>query len=146
MAGVLGHLRRIVHDLRPPALDELGLLKAIEQSAPAREGLVVEYDFPSESPELPAAVETAIYRIVQEALTNTARHSGASRVTVKLELDDGVRLRITDDGAGIVPGRSHGVGLRSMRERAEELGGTFELVTGNRSGVTIEAHLPPGQD
>lgn len=92
---------------------------------------------------LPAAVEVAAYRIVQEGLTNAVRHSGAATVTVTVKAEDGwVVVRVVDDGNGSVASRDGGVGLVSMRERAEEIGGSFLRSTNPGTGTTLTARLP----
>jgi signal transduction histidine kinase len=136
-------IRRVVYELRPPALDELGLVPALrEQATQYRQGgLHVSVEAPSELPPLPAAVEVAAYRIVQEAITNVVRHAHASTCTVRLEVHDGVCLEIVDDGVGLNGARA-GVGLTSMRERAEELGGRFAIESLAGSGTRVRATLP----
>ncbi|MFT4166564.1 MAG: histidine kinase [Microlunatus sp.] len=126
----LADVRQVVDDLRPPALDELGLAGALQQRAEQlsrrSDGSMVRVhvDVPAEIPPLPAAVEVAAYRIATEALTNIARHSGADAAVVRLRCVDGLQLSITDNGPR--NGRwQPGVGLQAMRERAVELGGTF---------------------
>jgi signal transduction histidine kinase len=133
----LADIRRLVYNLRPPALDELGLVAAIRDSAVQygalgriggakdSDELHILVDAPEHLPFLPAAVEVAAYRIVQEALTNVVRHAHARTCRVSLSLDDEkLQVEIRDDGIGLPPERQAGVGLTSMRERAEELGGT----------------------
>jgi signal transduction histidine kinase len=133
-------IRELAHGLRPPALDELGLLGAIKVQTDTLEGLPIEID-PVDLPSLPAAVEVAAYRIIMEALTNTARHSGATRARVALEVDGGhLSIEVSDDGHAEdqwVPG----VGLTSMRERAAELGGSVTY-RGTRRGSIVTANLP----
>ncbi len=132
-------VRRLVDDLRPPALDELGLLAAIrtraEQLAWREDGsaLDVRFDVPDTLPALPAAVEVAAYRIATEALTNVARHAGATSAVVALHCQGSFDLEITDDGP-LADGWDPGVGLSSMRERAAELGGCFEAGPRGRGG------------
>jgi signal transduction histidine kinase len=93
--------------------------------------------------ELPAGVETAAYRIVQEALTNARRHARASRIVVTLDRGDGVLLvTVADDGVGLPEEPSPGVGLTSMRERAAEIGGTCVITSGPEGGTTVTATLP----
>jgi signal transduction histidine kinase len=142
--GVIADIRRLVYALRPPALDELGLLGALAQVGEAAgDGLDFAFERPERMPPLPAAVEVAAYRIAQEALTNVVRHSGARRCTLSLALTGGgVRLEVTDDGSGIGPGARAGVGLSSMRERAEELGGRLEIGSAEGGGGRIVAFLP----
>jgi signal transduction histidine kinase len=95
-------------------------------------------------PSLPPDVEAAAYRIAQEALTNVIRHAGASnaRLTVATE-NHALRVEIADDGHGFTPVRGHGVGLASMRHRAETVGGSFDVTTGD-AGTSIVALLPLG--
>jgi two-component system, NarL family, sensor kinase len=147
--GMIGEIRQIAHNLRPPALDELGLLGVLRmQIAAFDEGphdrqLQVSLDAPDELPPLPAAVEVAGLRIALEGLTNAARHSGASHAQVRLAMDgDSLVVAVTDDGTGIPGNVSPGVGLASMRERADELGGTLQLESQRGQGTTVIARLP----
>jgi signal transduction histidine kinase len=142
--AAIADVRRIVYALRPPALDELGLIAAIRQSADVDgSGIDICVDAPEGLPALPAAVEVAAYRIAQEAVTNVVRHSGARNCRLSVTLEGGVlRLEVSDDGAGLSPNASAGVGLSSMRERAEELGGRLELETAVEGGTRIAALLP----
>jgi signal transduction histidine kinase len=146
LRGAIADIRRLVYDLRPPALDDLGLVEAMRRLA-ERYGskdapLRVVVEAPEDLPNLPAAVEVAVYRITQEALTNVARHARATTCVVRLAVNDNVTLEIVDDGVGIPAGRSAGVGLSSMHERAEELGGgcTVEISAGG--GTRVLARLP----
>jgi signal transduction histidine kinase len=156
-------VRRLVYGLRPPALDDLGLVAAIRQQAESHgfvaheafsgaagdgvsgeTGLVFSLEAPGNMPTLPAAVEVACYRIAQEAITNVARHAYAKTCRVRLSVDRGasvLELEITDDGAGIPGDRVAGVGLSSMRERAEELGGTCKVEPGPQGGTRVLARL-----
>jgi signal transduction histidine kinase len=138
-------VRRIVEGLRPAALDDLGLVEAVRQLAGRWGGgldVVVDGD---ELPRLPAAVEVGAYRIVQEALTNAVRHSGASHARVSLAIaEQELDVAVVDDGTGEVRPRVGGVGLASMRERTEEIGGTFSLRSDPGCGTTIRARLPLG--
>ena len=145
----IGEVRRIVEDLRPPALDELGLLPALRvrtaQTCYRADGssLTASLDAPLSLPPLPAAVEVAVYRIVTEALTNTVRHSTASQVAIRVSCDRELLVEIHDDGQGIVPW-SPGVGIAGMRERVAELGGRCELGPGTRGGrVFVSLPLAP---
>src|SRR5499427_457946 len=139
-------IRRLVYELRPPALDELGLTGALAQhaaSCSAPGGLQVSIDAGPALPALPAAVEVAAYRIATEAVTNVARHAGARTATVTLAAAEGVlHVEVTDDGRGISPANRAGVGLTSMRERAEELGGTCALRPRPGGGSIVSAQLP----
>ncbi|WP_158291071.1 sensor histidine kinase [Kribbella antiqua] len=140
-------VRRIVEGLRPAALDNLGLAEAIHQLAArfSREGLSLTVDV-EENAGLPAAVEVAVYRIVQEAVTNAARHSGSARVQVAVRRFDGrLEVCVVDDGSGLITPRTDGVGLGSMRERAEEIGGQLEVVPAPGRGTTVRALLPIGR-
>ncbi len=143
-------LRSLAHDLRPPALDELGLVGALQQHANAlnrsggRPTVVVEA--PEDTGPLPAAVEVAAYRIGQEALENARSHASARRCEVLVTLSDGqLQLEVNDDGRGLEPGRAVGVGLLAMRERAAELGGTCSVEPRPEGGTRVRARLPlPG--
>ena len=97
---------------------------------------------PEDLPNLSAAVEVAVYRISQEALTNVARHARATTCVVRLAVNDDVTLEIADDGVGIPAGRSAGVGLSSMHERAEEVGGTCTVEALPGGGTRVLARLP----
>src|SRR5215472_4053149 len=139
-------IRRLVYELRPPALDDLGLTGALAQHAASCStpgGLQVSIDTGPALPALPAAVEVAAYRIATEAVTNVARHAGARTATVTLTAAEGVlHVEVTDDGRGISPTNRAGVGLTSMRERAEELGGTCALRPRPGGGSIVSAQLP----
>lgn len=140
----IANIRRIVYDLRPPALDELGLLSTLRDQVThyGDSGVHFKTELPDLLPALPAAVEVAVYRIAQEALTNVARHSQAQYCTLRLSLGDDLKLEISDDGTGLPADYNPGVGLRSMRERAEELGGRFEIESLPGRGTNILAQLP----
>jgi signal transduction histidine kinase len=136
-------VRRIVEGLRPAALDDLGLTDAVRELA-AGVDVPVEVDA-GDLPRLPAATEVAAYRIVQEALSNARRHAGARQVRVQLHRVAGVLLvEVCDDGSGVVRPRPDGVGLGSMRSRAEEIGGHFELDARPGQGTRVVARLPLG--
>ena len=154
-------IRRLVNGLRPPALDELGLVGALQErvrqysaggiraatdlDAPA---LRVVVEAPDDLPALPAALEVAAYRIVEEALTNVVRHARAHACTVRLALADGtLELTVTDDGLGLPAGPRPGVGLGSMHERAAELGGTCTVGPAPGRGTAVRVRLPlPKED
>ena len=122
--AAVADIRRLVYDLRPPSLDELGLVAALRAHAANLQSRVeVVIDAPAALPPLSAAVEVAAFRIAQEALTNVVRHAQARRCELRLVLDDDLRLEISDDGIGLPAVPRAGVGLTSMRERAEEVGG-----------------------
>lgn len=142
-------VRRLVDGLRPPALDQLGLVSALRQRAqehhvPGATGSRMTWTVEAgdDVEPLPAAVEVAAYRIALEAVTNALRHSGAEQCTVSLQREDGtLRLRVRDTGRGLAADPGAGVGLTSMRERAEELGGTC-TVTSSDTGTVVEVRLP----
>jgi signal transduction histidine kinase len=142
----VSEVRRVVEGLRPPALDELGLVGALEQATARLAGgtsLVVDVEA-GDLPELSAALEVAAYRIVTEAVTNVVKHAQASRCVVALTADHGMlRITVTDDGVGLPHRRSRasGHGLHTMRERAEELRGRLR-VTPASPGTSVVAELP----
>jgi two-component system, NarL family, sensor kinase len=128
--GAIADIRRLINDLRPPALDDLGLLGALRQHADQvnggrNDGMRVEFDAPAPLPPLPAAVEVAAYRVTVEALTNAMRHAQARQARVRLAVDDALRLEVLDDGPGRTGPWRAGVGLTAMSERVGELGGTL---------------------
>ena len=137
-------VRRVVYELRPPALDDLGLIGAIQAHIHKVEagGLEIKFTYPEKLPPLPAAVEVACYLIIQEALANIVRHSGAKTCQISILLNENLHLEIQDQGQGISPNHHHGVGLRSMRQRAEELGGRFQITTPQIGGTQVIVDLP----
>jgi signal transduction histidine kinase len=144
----VGDIRRTVEGLRPPALDQIGLAAVVAEHAAALDSprLSVATELDELAPgAVPAAVEVAAYRIAVEALTNGARHSGARRCTVRLARErETLVVEVVDDGRGLATDVHLGVGLTSMRERAEELGGSL-LVTAPAAGVDgtlVRAVLP----
>jgi signal transduction histidine kinase len=141
--ATVADIRRLVYELRPPALDELGLAGALSAqfNSFSANGLEIAIETtPSRLPPLPAAHEAAAYRIALEAVTNVVRHAHARHCWVRLVLDKDLSLEIRDDGVG-VSGTSVGIGLNSMRERAAELGGTCQIDS-TLGGTTIRARLP----
>lgn len=149
LQAAIPEIRRLVDALRPPALDELGLVPALQQQADALSvpeeattGLTVTIDAPAGLPRLSAATEVAAYRIVMEAITNVARHAAARRCTVRLTSADELEIEIEDDGSGIPDEPRGGVGLQSMRERAAELGGHCSVAVRPEGGTLVQAHLP----
>ncbi|NJP91747.1 hypothetical protein HCN51_20170 [Nonomuraea sp. FMUSA5-5] len=143
-AASLTDVRRLAEALRPPALDELGVVGAVRaRAAPLAGDMSIEVAGPEEMPALPAAVETAAYRIAVEAITNAARHSGAARCVATIALTErGVEVTVRDDGRGLDPDRPPGVGFRSMRERAAEVGGTWSARSPAGGGTHVHAVLP----
>jgi signal transduction histidine kinase len=141
--SAIDDIRRLVYELRPPSLDELGLLGALrEQAARLNGSLQVVVDAPDDLPPLPAAVEVAAYRIALEAFTNAARHAATTRCAVRITANGELELFVTDDGKGISPNFRPGVGIASMRERAAELGGTCTVERSGSRGTTVHARLP----
>ena len=139
----IGDIRRLVYDLRPPALDDLGLLGALREHVGRLDGHIrFSLDVPDRLPPLPAAVEVAAYRIALEALTNVARHAGASACTLRLSVNGALELEVRDDGRGLPESYRRGVGLESMRERAAELGGECTIERADRNGTRVTALLP----
>jgi signal transduction histidine kinase len=138
----IAEIRQLVHDLRPPSLDELGLAGALKQLGEKLNHPLLQVRFDIlDLPDLEPALEVAIYRITQEALTNVVKHASAKTVTVRLNMTERLELTITDDGQGFPEEYRAGVGLRSMRERAEELGGTLRIHS-TQQGTEIKAVLP----
>lgn len=143
--AAVADVRRLVYELRPPALDALGLLGALRTQAAHQEygGLRITIDEPERLPPLPAAVEVAAYRIVLEALNNVVRHADARNCAVRLVLDEReLCVEVTDDGKGIAEGHGTGIGLSSMRERAAELGGSCTVEALASGGTRVRACLP----
>ena len=154
--ATVADVRRLVYNLRPQALDQVGLVAALrgytsgtDGDADIPRGLRIVVEVPEQDlPPLPAAVEVAAYRIALEAMTNTARHGQAQNCVIRFSLDDAperarmLQLEITDDGRGLPENYRIGVGLNSMRERAEELGGTWEIGPSSNRGTHVLARLP----
>jgi two-component system, NarL family, sensor histidine kinase UhpB len=145
--GTLEDVRRIAIELRPEALDDLGLVSALAVLADRfsqRSGLAVSERISPQMPSLPAETELVVYRVAQEALTNVARHSGSRRAELALESDaDRVTLLIRDSGRGLPPGNTPGTGMRGMRERATLIGARLEI--GNRAthpGCEVRLEIP----
>ena len=142
-------IRRLIHDLRPAALDELGLVPALREYVARHQeehGLEVALALPEGGERLPAPLETALFRIVQEALANVAKHARARRVEVAMTRERrGVTLRVADDGRGFdpqAPRPGTHLGLWSMRERVEQLGGQFEIESAPERGTKLTITIP----
>jgi signal transduction histidine kinase len=146
LRSAIADIRHLVYDLRPPALDDLGLVEALrrlaERYGSEGEQLRVLVEAPEALPSLPAAVEVAVYRITQEALTNVVRHARAHSCVVRLTVNEDVALEIVDDGVGIPAERGAGVGLSSMHERASELGGSCVVEPAPKGGTQVLVRLP----
>jgi signal transduction histidine kinase len=139
-------VRRIAVELRPKALDDFGLVAALERlrdTFSEQTGMRVDLESRIRD-RLPTEVETALYRIVQEALTNVVKHAQATAVSIVLARQDGiVTAVIEDDGRGFNPGRTHdGLGLLGMGERLALLGGKMKIESSHGAGTTIVAELP----
>ncbi|MFK7801115.1 MAG: sensor histidine kinase [Anaerolineae bacterium] len=149
---MVADIRRLVYELRPPALDELGLLQALRahfgQSTGSRGQLTISIGAePEPLPELPAAIEVAAYRTILEAVTNVVRHAKANNCNVQLSIEESnavsrLHVSVEDDGIGLPEKRMSGVGLISMRERAEELGGRFAIKQNSAGGTQITSVFP----
>jgi signal transduction histidine kinase len=143
--AAVADIRRAVYALRPPALDEFGLVPVLRETAAqyGQNGPNISVEAPESLPPLPAAIEVAAYRIAGEAMNNAVRHADARACTVRIALDgDALRLEVSDDGRGTAEDHRPGVGLRSMRERAEELGGSCEISPRPGGGTRVRARLP----
>jgi signal transduction histidine kinase len=146
-AAALEDVRRLVYDLRPPVLDDVGLLEALrrlaERSRRGADGLPlsITLELPDSLPPLPTGVETATYRIVAEALTNVIRHSDASWAHVRMSVDSELHLSIANDQSVPGPPWTAGVGLSSMRERAAELGGVLSAGPEDQ-GAAVKVTVP----
>jgi signal transduction histidine kinase len=149
---MVADIRRLVYELRPPALDELGLLDALRahfaQTSVGNGRLHISIEAsPEPLPALPAAVEVAAYRIALEAVTNVVRHAQAGTCVVRLQRETThLALVISDDGVGLPSDYEANIGQPSMRERAVELGGTCEIGRGAEGGTNVVANLPLPQE
>jgi signal transduction histidine kinase len=148
--SVISDVRRLARELRPPTLDSLGLVGALEQQATALGGgagpsIVVEIN--EALPPLPAAIEVVAYRIATEAMANVVRHAEATSCIVRLVIDrDVLVVEITDDGIGVDAAAPAGVGLRSIDERAAEVGGEVDLMARPGGGTIVRARLALTED
>jgi two-component system, NarL family, sensor histidine kinase UhpB len=144
----LEDVRRIAQELRPEILGHLGLPSALVNLARTfsdRTGIEVRRQLPTHLPGLEPQVELVLYRVAQEGLTNAARHSGASEVTLTLEHDaDSVVLRLLDNGHGFDGGHAEDGGLRGIRERALIVGGAVAIKPAPGGGVEIRLQVPIG--
>jgi two-component system, NarL family, sensor kinase len=142
MNQTTAEIRRLVYGLRPPLLDELGLVAAI-RNHPASLGTVQVSVSPDVLPSLPAAVEVALYRIVTEAIHNVVRHSGGLRASVLFDVSAvSVSVVVSDDGRGLPDPFVAGVGVSAIRERAAEIGGTAEWLTNVDGGASVVTTIP----
>jgi signal transduction histidine kinase len=150
---ILDELHRLIYDLRPSVLDDLGLLSAIRWYAERHLeplGVTVRWEFSGQERRLQPQIETALFRVVQEAITNIAKYAHAATVLIQCVLkDDGIAIEIEDDGDGFDPARlaaagdaRRGLGLMGMRERVELLGGAIEIDAAPGKGVRIAVSVP----
>jgi signal transduction histidine kinase len=149
MDTMIKTVRRIATELRPGVLDTLGLAASIEWQArefQQRMGIACSIDVTEQPLPLSSAQATALFRILQEALTNVARHAQAQQVRIRLTaLDEGLTLQVQDDGRGINEAQragGHSLGLLGMRERAALLGGTFDIRAASGKGTLVTVSLP----
>ncbi len=143
--NTVAEVRRLVYALRPPTLDELGSVEAIREHVDvtaANAGVQITVVAPDTLPEIPAAIEVATFRVVQEALNNVIRHAQAQCCAIMIAACDGLHIRIEDDGVGLPTETRSGVGLQSMRERAAEVGERCVIENRAQGGVTVQLSLP----
>lgn len=142
--GAVREIRSIINDLRPSILDNMGLVEALREGAahPGNNATAIHLNIEDGLPKLSAAMELAVYRISMEALTNVMRHARAQNCYLHLWMDHGLKLEIADDGVGLPEEFHAGVGLSSIRERAEELGGDCSFEKFSPHGARILVHLP----
>ncbi len=148
----LGELRKMIYDLRPTILDDLGLAAAIRwyvKEAVEPQGLRVDLSIAGLEQRLPAHMETAVFRIVQEACTNVLKHATASHARVEVTVSGGhITIGVQDDGQGFDPAaiprsrEGRGMGLMGMQERAELLGGTWKVFSRPGSGTRVDVMIP----
>ncbi len=154
---MLREIQRIILDLRPAILDDLGLVQAIDWYAESRlktQGIEVGLETIGEEKRLPSEVETTVFRIAQEAITNIARHAGAENVNVELDFTDSVVvLDIEDDGCGFDPEMTmirgkdiSSFGLLGMRERATLFGGSLRVQSQIGQGTRVTVEVPFGRN
>lgn len=152
--AAIGDVRRLAHQLHPPELELLGLRGALRERAEASATFVVHLDLPERLPPLAAAVETAVYYITREALTNIEKHARARNCWLRLRMEQGetavLHLEIRDDGQGMVAASSQnlaqGLGLLSMQTRAAEVGGSCRVERGKEGGTAVVVAIPIGKE
>jgi signal transduction histidine kinase len=149
LAAVIELKRRVIEDLRPTLLDNMGLLEALRWHAGQvcdQAGLTLKIRFPEQPLEISDLAATAVFRVIQEALTNVAKHAGAHNVLLELrEFDGGFRLVLEDDGTGVAPGRSSrpgAHGLAGMKYRMLSIGGSLEIAAASPRGARIVLVVP----
>ncbi|MCH6265412.1 sensor histidine kinase [Neobacillus citreus] len=153
----VSEIRSLVYDLRPPTLDEMGLIGAIHEQIKAlsfsnSEKISFTLNVPETMTVLPAAVEVAAFRVTTEAIVNVVRHSKAKNCIISISANGkGLQINVDDDGIGLLTSRKRdsingGIGIGSMKERVNELGGSFLLETNKYGGTTIAVSLPVNSD
>jgi two-component system, NarL family, sensor kinase len=143
LRGATAEIRQLVYDLRPPRLDDLGLVGALKSTRFQSAALQLEVIAPDPLPGLSAAVEAAVYRIASEAIHNVVKHAHATTCEVQIAFTNGLlMLRVIDNGNRIPGDYQEGVGLRSMRERALELGGLLTIEAHEPLGTCVTAQIP----
>jgi signal transduction histidine kinase len=141
--ALIVEVKRIVRDLRPTALDQFGLVAAVDEfTRTFGDDLEFHVTMPDAPVLLPAAVEVATYRIVTEAVTNVVRHARAARCWLTITTGPTVEIDVVDDGTGILDPVPIGVGWTAMHERAHELGGTVRITPRDPHGTHICIRLP----
>ena len=148
MQASITDIRRLVYDLRPPTLDEWGLVDALREQVAhyALGDLLVTIEAPNSLPPLSAAVEVAVYRIALEALANVVKHAHATNCSIRLSLaENTLVVEIEDDGVGRATGTPAGVGMTAMRERAAELGGSCVIEDATPQGTLVRASIRSGR-
>jgi signal transduction histidine kinase len=145
----IADIRRLIYELRPPTLDELGLVRALRLQAgqlaartDSSSAVAIAVSAPTADLDVPSAVELAAYRVALEAMTNVVRHAHATSCWVAVERAQDLVLRVEDDGIGIADDAPRGVGMRSMRERAIELGGSLRIEPRVPRGTTVQVNFP----
>lgn len=143
MRNATTEIRQLVYDLRPPMLDELGLVGAMRNTKFVGSEVRIDIHAPEPMPKLPAAVEVAVYRIASEALHNVVKHAQATTCLIQIEMDGGcLILKVIDNGKSLPPDAQAGIGIHSMKERAAELGGILTIQPGEPSGTCVFARIP----
>jgi len=145
--NTLDEIRRIARELRPEALEDLGLINALialSSRISQQGGVMIERRFADDLPDLSEELELVVYRVAQEALTNVIRHSEASRALIELNSADGkIALKISDNGQGIPTSpAAESVGIEGMRERALLVGGTLTIESAPGAGTTVLLRVP----
>jgi two-component system NarL family sensor kinase len=143
MRQATAEIRRLVYDLRPPLLDDLGLVAAIKHIRLPGSSLYVEVTAPEPMPSLPAAAEVAVYRIASEAIHNVVKHAQATCCMVVIAVEANMLvLHVSDDGRSLAGSHTGGIGIQSMQERAAELGGALSIHVEENGGTRVEVRLP----